>query len=83
MCTSEFRSVTCCVRSSGGAPGLDFGGLTTVLGMFFDNSGCFFGLGASGNSPKAGSTKCEKSVEGLGETCRLSPEDASGSEYLR
>src|SRR5260370_15394813 len=41
------------------------------------------GLVTSGDSPKAGNTKCEKSVEEPGETCRLSPENASGSEYLR
>jgi hypothetical protein len=42
------------------------GVLPRVLGMFLDGSGCFFGLGASGGGPKAGSTKCEKSVEELG-----------------
>jgi hypothetical protein len=63
--------------------GLDFGGFTRVLGMFFANLGCFWRGCHWGDSPKAGSTKWEEIVENWEKTCRLSPEDASSSEYLQ
>ena len=67
MCSSELRSVICRVRSSGRAPRLDFWSFTTILGMFFAGLGCFWRGPHWGYSPKAGSTKWEKSVEELGE----------------
>jgi hypothetical protein len=73
----------CIPARLGGSAETRFWGFYHGFGVFFDGSGCFFGLGASGDSPKAGSTQCEKSVKELEETCRLSPEDASDSEYLR
>ena len=79
----ELHPVTGCVRSSGGASRPDFGGFTHGFGHVFQWFGLFLALAPEGDSPMAGSTKWEKSVEELGESCRLSPEDASGSEYLQ
>ena len=83
MRASELRSVTCCVRSSGGASRLDFGGFTTVLGMFFADFGCFWRGRHRGIVQRLAAQSGRKVWKNWEKTCRLSLEDASGSEYLQ
>jgi len=83
MCASEitFGYLLCpVIRRSAEAR---FWGFYHGFGDVFRRFGLFLAWAPSGDSPKAGSTKWEKSVEELEKTCRLSLEDASGSEYLQ
>ena len=83
MSALELRSVTCCVRSSGGAPRLNFGVFYAGFGHVFRRFGLFLALAPAGIVQRLAAQKWEKSLEELGETCRLSPEDTLGSEYLQ
>jgi hypothetical protein len=57
-----------------------FGGFTTVLGMFFDGLGCFWPWRQRGIAQRLAAQSGRKVWKNWEKTCRLSPEDASGSE---
>ena len=78
MSALELRSLTCCVRSSGGAPRLNFGVFYRRFWACFSTVRVVFGLGVGGDSPRLAAQSGRKAWKNWEKTCRLSPEDALG-----
>jgi hypothetical protein len=60
MSALELRSLTCCLRSSGGAPGLNVGGFYRRVWACVSPVRVVFGLGVGGDSPRLAARVGEK-----------------------